>query len=643
MVNIQPRKIVIKAKGGSGKPSQRRDHNSKKEEKGYPLPIDLKDEDDADDDEYEDTNEDHGLLTRRRKRAASIRYSYNPSSRLDWQRPYWLGLGLFLILFPFWLLDSLKDPIFAKLVDGNLDKHQPPAKLASVVMTLALVCLLEYLSNKRQQRRHLDLKSQARLNEEILDPGGQWTRMSMDKSEEADHHALDDTVSISIFTVIFVPYIALFSLMAYLLLQYDNAGTIPKGFDVWYVFAYILYALIESFGSLAVASFWSFTNSTLSLDDAERYYGPIVAIAQLGAIGGSTMVATNRWSSPTLIVVACLVMFLQLLVMREYDRRFKPSSMLAAHDDDDDKTPDLTRIKTWQDDDVTLTKPFWSGIYLIVRHNYVLLILGVSSLFEVSLTCLDYQMKLLGLARFEENNDDHTEGMSFSQFMGRYGQVVNVTSFLFSSLLFPWLIKRVGLRITLRVFPTLLFVATAVAYGALPGNLTVLFLSMSVLKGMTYSIHDPSTQILYIPTSNAIKFRAKFWIDVVGARISKAVGSGINTYAGSVDRMRVGTIPSLLTAAGLWLVCYYAGIEFDRLLATGEIVGLEQNNKEPETYMNVETAAAAATAAETGESSSVLEIEVSLESASREESFEQGSNMTGEEEKEVEMTTLLQK
>jgi AAA family ATP:ADP antiporter len=193
-------------------------------------------------------------------------------------------------------------------------------------------------------------------------------------------------------------------------------------------------------------------------------------------------------------------------------------------------------------------------------------------------------MKLLGWARFELT--EHVD-MSFSQFMGHYGQVVNMTSLLFSSVLFPWLIRKYGLRVTLRLFPTLLFLVTLVTYGAIPGNLTVLFLSMSFLKAMTYSIHDPSKEILYIPTSNAVKFRAKFWIDVVGARISKAIGSGINTYAGSVDRsIRVSTVPSLLTAAGLWLICYYAGIEFDRLLVTGKIVGLEQPD-ESGTYMDV--------------------------------------------------------
>ena len=37
------------------------------------------------------------------------------------------------------------------------------------------------------------------------------------------------------------------------------------------------------------------------------------------------------------------------------------------------------------------------------------------------------------------------------------------------------------------------------------------------------NIHDPSEEVLYMPTSDDAKFRAKFWIDVVGQRIAKAI------------------------------------------------------------------------------------------------------------------------
>jgi ATP/ADP translocase len=514
-----------------------------------------------------------------------------------WMRPYWLGLGLFLVLFPFWLLDSLKDPVFGALIDGNLQEHLPTAKMFSVCMTLCLVCFLEYVAHERD--RAAAVQEEERSRDDVLNAGGVWSRMEIsngdcngdddffwDTKSEAAAARKDDRVPSSIFVSIGVPYCIFFGIMAYLL-QFNPATALvdgKKGNDtsmggtsssqLWHMIGYILYAAIESFGSIAVATFWSYTNSTLSLRDAEDYYGTIIAFAQLGAIVGSTMVTMHIWSNITLFIVACLVILLHILVMITYSRRFRPTSADNA-EAEETILPESDR----DHHEVSL----WSGVYLILKHNYVIFILGVSCLYEVSLTCLNYQMTLLGWNRFEEtpnyDPDQNTfSNMSFTQFMGHYGQMVNLSSLVLSSMMFPWLIHRLGLKYTLRLFPTLLLVANLIAFIALPGNLAVLFFSMSLLKAMTYSIHDPAKEILYIPTSNAIKFKAKFWIDVVGARFAKAIGSSINHMSGNVRRsIRVASGPSLLTAAALWYVCYKIGSHFEHLVESGTIVGLHDD------------------------------------------------------------------
>lgn len=48
----------------------------------------------------------------------------------------------------------------------------------------------------------------------------------------------------------------------------------------------VSYVAIESYGSLAVALFWSFTNATVTLNGAKASYGLIIAGAQIGAIIG---------------------------------------------------------------------------------------------------------------------------------------------------------------------------------------------------------------------------------------------------------------------------------------------------------------------------------------------------------------------
>lgn len=571
--------------------------------------------------------EDHSLLTLQRQRL----YDDLPPSN-EWLRPYWLGIGLFLILFSFWVLDTLKDPMFGRLVNGNLELHQPPAKLFSVCLTLCLVCCLEYVSNESKRKQQ---EVPPRSEQDVLDAGGTWSKMhfgsSVPTSDTTTTSTLqgilrrdtpsfttassveeEDRVSGSIFVSINMPYCIGIGIMAYLL-QFNPsvAKMIPTSSSAsgnslspetivdtnytWHALGYFLFAGIESFGSISVATFWSYVNSTLSLEDAERYYGLIISIAQLGAIGGSTMVSTYVWSNITLMVLVCLVILLHILVMTTYARRFDRSHENAQRDHLDPQRRQRRRRRPAPpppppppalrqrpegstqppDPSLTLSSPtLWSGLYLVLKYNYVLLILGASCLYEVSLTCLNYQMTLLGWTRFQET--EH-EGMNFTRFMGHYGQMVNISSLVLSSFVFPNLIRKFGLRQTLRIFPTLLLLANVLAFGALPGNLAVLFFSMSTLKAMTYSIHDPAKEMLYIPTSNSIKFKSKFWIDVVGARFAKAIGSSINTLAGSVDRsIRVASAPSLLTAIALWWVCYRVGTQFEHLIATHSVVGVEE-------------------------------------------------------------------
>ena len=560
-------------------------------------------------------------------------------------RPILLGLSLSLALATFWLLDSCKDPVFAALVDGNLSHHQPRAKIFSVMGTLCLVIAMEVASNRRKRRyeqRHV-------TEEEIMDGGGNWTKMSVGDSLSGNagygpQHIYGDTeesgnrIPASIFRAVGASYLAAFATAAIILTRYTEPEDVGQQIDPpvrmeWRVMGYALYFLIESYGSITVACFWAYANSTLTVTAAERYYGTIVALAQLGAIGGSTVAAAKTHDSgqisdmAPLFGVACVGVLLQVAVTEAYATMFprpmrpEDDEMTAAaegdvdamsfdhmkrasgrgaesggalhlptgRDNDDIGNEDSPVKSTWSNSlrcsallQTLAARPSLSGLHLILKHNYVLLILGVSCLYEISLTCLDYEMKLIGLDRF--GTDDLEEATApgfhsyiantFAQFMGRYGQLTNVLSLLLSYFAFPFLMKTRGLRSTLRIFPALLVFVAILTYLALPMNLPVLFVSVSLLKAMTYSVNDPAKEILYIPTSDEIKFRAKFWIDVVGARIAKALASSINTYAGSADRIvQYGTVPSVVTALGLFAVCYQVGIEFDGLLERGQIVG----------------------------------------------------------------------
>jgi len=70
-------------------------------------------------------------------------------------------------------------------------------------------------------------------------------------------------------------------------------------------------------------------------------------------------------------------------------------------------------------------------------------------------------------------------------------------------------------------------------------------------------------------------FKAKSWIDVFGNRSAKAFGSVVTGFAkDNPDALvKIGTIPSWFVSILLFVTSLYMGREFEKLIASGELIG----------------------------------------------------------------------
>ena len=217
----------------------------------------------------------------------------------------------------------------------------------------------------------------------------------------------------------------------------------------------------------------------------------------------------------------------------------------------------------------------FEGLSMVLRHNYTIFIFGVSCGYEVVVTILDYQFKVLGAASVAESASSSERENEFALLLGHFGQLTNIFSFLVSLFGFSFLVNRMGVRTSLMIFPVLLFGGVIVTN--LLSSLWVLFVVVSIIKALIFSLHDPVKELLYIPTSEAIKFKAKAWIDVFGARSSKALGSFIcYTASGKPAALRtVGEVPCMIASVAVIFVAYLAGSEFQRLVDNGIVISAE--------------------------------------------------------------------
>jgi AAA family ATP:ADP antiporter len=269
----------------------------------------------------------------------------------------------------------------------------------------------------------------------------------------------------------------------------------------------------------------------------------------------------------------------------------------AAAKDDDDEHPDDAHPKQKPPPPTKEKAGILEGLYLFWEHNYVKGIFAISCLFMVEVTIVDFTLKVLAKEFFSDENpcditntdcynaetgefgltDDATNAIA--SFMGLFGVATNSLSFLFSLFGTSAIIRYLGLRWTLLLFPSLCLVVIIVV--RFRPTLYVVFLAMIILKSLSYALNNPTKEILYQPTSAAVRYKAKSWIDIFGARGSKALGSVVtNAFSDSAENLVAnGSLVGMAVASFLIWNATYMGKTFDEYTESGYIVG-EDNNPE---------------------------------------------------------------
>jgi AAA family ATP:ADP antiporter len=353
-----------------------------------------------------------------------------------------------------------------------------------------------------------------------------------------------------------------------------------------------------------VSLFWSFANSNFNLKQAKRSYGMMVATAQLGSILGPTFVNQfgHSLGIPACYMVGAFCMLTLQLTMWVYVKMFGVA-------EDSPKAEEVVVEKPADDKKPKAKAGILEGIHLFMKYNYVKGIFAISCLFMVEVTIVDYTMKVLARERFSEEFpcqpiDDvtgkamacwNTEtnspvGMStealksFTTFMGLFGQATNMLSFLLSFFGTSAVIRYLGLRTTLLLFPSICLIVIITV--RLYPTLDVVFAAMMILKANSYALNNPTKEMLYQPTSSNVKYKAKSWIDIFGARGSKALGSVVtNAFSHSaVELVDKGSLVGMCVASFLIWNANFMGKKFDEYTDSGYIVGetLDEEDDEGE-------------------------------------------------------------
>lgn len=195
---------------------------------------------------------------------------------------------------------------------------------------------------------------------------------------------------------------------------------------------------------------------------------------------------------------------------------------------------------------------FLEGLKLLLTRPYLLGVFVVVTFYEVINTIMEYQMKSMAASTFTGHG-------AMSSFIAKNGMAANFLALFFALVGTSFFMRRFGLRFCLITFPVLIGVsiAAAVAFyftGVVPLEMLWAFFGIVVvIKGISYALNNPSKEVMYIPTSKDVKFKAKGWIDAFGGRSSKGTGSFITYLIKSSPNMfLIGSAISFVLL-GIWI------------------------------------------------------------------------------------------
>ena len=311
--------------------------------------------------------------------------------------------------------------------------------------------------------------------------------------------------------------------------------------------AWPLYLLIESFGSIVIPLFWAYVASVTEPSKAKKGYPIIVSGAQLGSMLGCfiAMTQVQNLGAHGIIALSGVGVFIIPVLIYIFH---KNHAATAIEQKDTKKKP----------------TGLLEGLKLLLSKPYLMGILVVSTVYEVIGTVFDF---LMNKSAFQIYGSVDKVG----EFLAMFGLCTNALSFVFALLGTSFFIRRFGLTKCLVAYPTMVSVLV-VAVWWFP-SLWMFLAAQVALKGLSYALNNPCKEIMYVPTSKDVKFKAKSWIDAQGGRSGKAFGSFITGgFPVIADLLCYGSFICLGVIAAWIPIAYLVGTKNQDLVDKNEII-----------------------------------------------------------------------
>ncbi|MBI3316499.1 MAG: hypothetical protein HYZ85_00650 [Candidatus Omnitrophica bacterium] len=260
------------------------------------------------------------------------------------------------------------------------------------------------------------------------------------------------------------------------------------------------YVWVASFSITMTTQFWTLANDTFNPIEAKRLFGLIASGGSFGGIFGgmAASFAVNWMRTEDLLLLAAVVVTLCLGIS---------SHLLKEIRDPDSERESSVPLEEFQKPP-SLRKIFSGSSYLIFLALLVIIT-------KMTSTVVDNQ--------FNGAVDLAVQGKEAkTAFFGSFMAWVNVVSFVLQLIVTSLSLRFFGVGTSLFIMPLGVSLLSA---GTLFFPLFYLSLFLKLYDGsVSYSIQQTSKEVLFLPLSSSLRYRAKPMIDMLGFRVAKSLG-----------------------------------------------------------------------------------------------------------------------
>lgn len=373
---------------------------------------------------------------------------------------------------------------------------------------------------------------------------------------------------------------AIGGIIFYFLLSHPAYGIANTNISSGRLVGWFFYFFMESFTAFLSTVFWSFADSVNTPKDATNFFGIFVAGSKIGSILSAGLLYLAITFIPNvndhillpnslligsflLLGAAATIYMLKKLVpghkLHGYEAVYQLEKETA-------KKEETKRVKIWE----TIKKPL-EGLILIIKNPYVLGIFSLVLFYEIIIVIFDYQVLRKADLVYE------TAG-SLTAYYALYYLFMNLVGLVITIFGTTPILRFLGIRISLFIFPIAsigILLTTLLFQSA-----TIMFIALVILRALNYALNHPTKEILYIPTTKNIKFKAKAWSDAFGSRISKGLGSFFNLSVKQLSPILAifYSLSFSLGLASMWLiVVYFLGKTAQYAISKNKVIGEENN------------------------------------------------------------------